>query len=412
MGEFEPDLVISDILTLAPTLAAEVAGVPHATLIPHVYPVQEAGMPLYSLGFQPPRTPLGRVGWRATMPILGSGLRRGRDDLNRDRGRLGLAPLERFHGGISELLAVVATFPQLEYPRRWPENVRVSGPLFFELEGEDTAVPEGEGPLVVIAPSTSQDPECRLLRVALEALADEPVRVLATSNRHRPEEPVEVPANAVLVPWMRYSQAFPAADVVVCHGGHGTVAGALAAGAPPLVWPAVGDQGESGARVAWSGAGLSLARRLLTPRGCGWRCGGCLGTGATWRGRRRSRPGLRTTTGPRTPPSWLRMPPETPRADLRRAAPNSSKKGSGGGTRTHNNSVNSRVLYKLSYPGSVIQCATHEGLRSAEPSGGWAGSDGTGLDLGMAIRAQQDALIASERFWLGARYAVPAQQKD
>jgi UDP:flavonoid glycosyltransferase YjiC (YdhE family) len=267
MGDFEPDLVISDILTLAPTLAAEVAGVPHATLIPHVYPVQEAGMPLYSLGFQPPRTPLGRVGWRATMPILGSGLRRGRDDLNQTRERLGLAPLERFHGGISELLAVVATFPQLEYPRRWPANVRVSGPLFFELEGEDTAVPEGEEPLVVIAPSTSQDPECRLLRVALEALADEPVRVLATTNRHRPEEPVEVPANAVLVPWMRYSQAFPAADAVICHGGHGTVAGALAGGAPPLVWPAVGDQGENGARVAWSGAGLSLARRLLTPRG-------------------------------------------------------------------------------------------------------------------------------------------------
>jgi hypothetical protein len=42
--------VVSDILTLAPTLAAEVAGVPHATLIPHVYPVQQPGMPLYSLG--------------------------------------------------------------------------------------------------------------------------------------------------------------------------------------------------------------------------------------------------------------------------------------------------------------------------------------------------------------------------
>jgi UDP:flavonoid glycosyltransferase YjiC (YdhE family) len=33
-----------------------------------------------------------------------------------------------------------------------------------------------------------------------------------------------------------------------------------------LVWPAVGDQGENGARVAWSGAGLSLARRFLSPR--------------------------------------------------------------------------------------------------------------------------------------------------
>ena len=50
---FEPDLVVSDILTLAPTLAAEVAGVPHATLIPHVYPVQAPGQPIYSLGFWP-----------------------------------------------------------------------------------------------------------------------------------------------------------------------------------------------------------------------------------------------------------------------------------------------------------------------------------------------------------------------
>jgi UDP:flavonoid glycosyltransferase YjiC (YdhE family) len=259
--------VVSDILTLAPTLAAEVAGVPHVTLIPHVYPVQEAGMPLYSLGFQPPRTPLGRAGWKATMPILGSGLRRGRDDLNRTRERLGLAPLERFHGGISGRLALVATFPQLEYPRRWPESVRVTGPLIYEPGGGQTEIPEGEGPLVVVAPSTTQDPECRLLRVALDALADEPVRILATTNRHRPEKPVVVPTNAVLVPWMRYSHAFPAADVVVCHGGHGTVAGALAAGAPVLVWPAVGDQGENAARVAWSGAGLSLARRFLSPRG-------------------------------------------------------------------------------------------------------------------------------------------------
>src|SRR6266566_4565941 len=56
MEGFRPDLVVSDILTLAPTLAAEVAGVAHATLIPHVYPVQQPGMPMYSLGLRPPRT--------------------------------------------------------------------------------------------------------------------------------------------------------------------------------------------------------------------------------------------------------------------------------------------------------------------------------------------------------------------
>jgi UDP:flavonoid glycosyltransferase YjiC (YdhE family) len=266
MEEFEPDLVVSDILTLAPTLAAEVAGVPHATLIPHVYPVQDPGMPLYSLGMRPPRTALGRLGWRATGPLLDMGLRRGRSELNETRARLGLAPIERFHGGISEQLAIVATLPQLEYPREWPAHVRVTGPLFFELPGEEVEIPEGDQPLVMIAPSTSQDPECELLRASLDAFADEPVRVLATTNRHRPEQPIEVPANAKVVDWLLYSQAIPAADVVICHGGHGTVARSLAAGTPLLVCPYVGDMAENAARVAWSGAGLSVPRRLLSRR--------------------------------------------------------------------------------------------------------------------------------------------------
>jgi UDP:flavonoid glycosyltransferase YjiC (YdhE family) len=266
MEGFEPDLVVSDILTLAPTLAAEVAGVPHATLIPHVHPVQQPGMPMYSLGLQPPRTAIGRLGWRATGPLLAMGLRRGRDELNETRARLGLRPIERFHGGISELLAIVATFPQLEYPRQWPMHVHVTGPLFFELPGEEVVIPEGDGPLVLVAPSTSQDPECELLRVTLEGLADEPVRVLATTNRHRPVQPIGVPANAELVDWLLYSQVMPAADTVVCHGGHGTVARSLAAGTPLLVCPSVGDMGENAARVAWSGAGLSVPRRLLSPR--------------------------------------------------------------------------------------------------------------------------------------------------
>jgi UDP:flavonoid glycosyltransferase YjiC (YdhE family) len=65
---------------------------------------------------------------------------------------------------------------------------------------------------------------------------------------------------------MLYSQAMPVADVVICHGGHGTVARSVAAGTPLLVCPSVGDMGENAARVAWSGAGLSVPRRLMSPR--------------------------------------------------------------------------------------------------------------------------------------------------
>ncbi len=264
MREQRFDVVVSDILTLAPALAAERAGLRWATLVPHVYPVHEDGMPFFAIGALPPRTAVGRRLWRAALPMLVDGLRRGREELNQSRAELGLAPVERFHGGISEELSLVATFPQLEYPRRWPAAVQVTGPMGFELPYPDVELPEGDAPLVLIAPSTAQDPECRMLRVGLEALADEPVRVLATTNRHAPEKPLPVaPSNAVVVDWLSYSQAMTEADLVICHGGHGTVARALGAGVPVLCCPAVGDMAENGARVAWSGSGLMLPWRLM-----------------------------------------------------------------------------------------------------------------------------------------------------
>ena len=45
---------------------------------------------------------------------------RGGAELNGARERVGLPPLPYTHGGISRDLALVATFPQLEYPRAEP----------------------------------------------------------------------------------------------------------------------------------------------------------------------------------------------------------------------------------------------------------------------------------------------------
>jgi UDP:flavonoid glycosyltransferase YjiC (YdhE family) len=262
LDELEPHLVVSDILTLAPALAAEVAGVPRATLIPHIYPVHEPGLPFFAVGVEPPRTAVGRWLWKAGLPLLETGLRVGRRELNEQRAHLGLPPQQRFHGGISEELVVVGTFPQLEYPRPWPREVTVTGPLHFELPYPDIELPGGDEPLVLVAPSTSHDPKNRLVRAALEGLADEPVRVVATTNRMEPPEPIPVPANAVLVDWLSYSQVMPQASLVISHGGHGTVARALAEGVPVLVSPAVGDMAETAARVSWAGVGLSVPWRL------------------------------------------------------------------------------------------------------------------------------------------------------
>ena len=267
---FDPDVVVSDILTLAPSLAAELHGVPRATLIPHLYPVHDPGMPFFGMGVGPPRTGVGRAAWRAALPILETGLRLGRRELNETRARIGLPPQDRFHGGISDRLVIVGTFPQLEYPRAWPAEVVVTGPLEFELPHPDIGLPRGGGPLVLVASSTAQDPGCDLIRRCFEGLADEPVSVIATTNGHRPEEPIDVPPNGMLVDWLSYSQVMAASDLIVCHGGHGTLARALALGKPLLVSPSVGDMAENAQRVAWAGAGLTVPGRLRRPATVRW----------------------------------------------------------------------------------------------------------------------------------------------
>ena len=118
---------------------------------------------------------------------------------------------------------------------------------------------------MLVAPSTSQDPGHALLRAALAALADAPVRVIASSNGEVKGLRLTVPSNAVLVPWLSYARTMPACDVVVLHGGHGTLVRALASGCATVVCPAGGDMAENAARVDWASLGVRLPRRLLTP---------------------------------------------------------------------------------------------------------------------------------------------------
>jgi UDP:flavonoid glycosyltransferase YjiC (YdhE family) len=264
----EPELVVADILTVAAALAAELEGRPWVTLVPHVMPVGQAGFPVYAVGAVHPRTAVGRQLWRLARPLLMKGEEQGRLELNGARARVGLPPLAHRHGGISRTLALVATFPQLEYPRPEPEPwQRVTGPLLWEPPFGEVELPPGDEPLVLVAPSTSQDPEQRLLRATLDGLADEPVRVLASTNRRPLAGAVGVPANARLVDWLSYARTMPHCSAVVAHAGHGTVARALACGVPLVACPHAGDMAETAARIRWAGVGVSLPRRFHTARG-------------------------------------------------------------------------------------------------------------------------------------------------
>ncbi len=265
VAAFAPDVIVSDVLTLAPALAGELEGIPVATVIPHVDPRTEPGWPPYSMGARPPRTAVGRRLWRALDPLVERGLALGRDELNASRARLGLPPRDWVHNGISPDLALVATFPQLEPPRRTLRpGTHVVGPLLWEPPTGDVGLPAGDGPLVLVAPSTSQDPGHRLLRAALAGLAALPVRVLATWNRRPLQPPLGVvPPNAELVEWVSYARTMPHCDLVLCHGGHGTVARALEAGCVVGGAPAGGGKKANAARVDPAGRGGRRPRRVV-----------------------------------------------------------------------------------------------------------------------------------------------------
>ena len=201
VAEWRPDACVHDILTLAPALAAEAERVPVATLVPHIHPYAAPGFPPYALGARLPRTPVGAAFWRRVEPAVRRALEAGRTQLNQSRAELGLPPRSYLHTGLSRELTLVATLPQLEYPRRWVGWTRLIGPLLWEPPSVRVEAPPGTAPVVLVAPSTAQDPHHTLLRTALAGLGELPVRVIAVCREPAALDRAHVPANAVVVPW-------------------------------------------------------------------------------------------------------------------------------------------------------------------------------------------------------------------
>ncbi len=116
-----------------------------------------------------------------------------------------------------------------------------------------------------------------VFRLALSAVADLETRVLLTVGEGFDPSALEpLPPNAQVERWVDQARALRQADLVVCHGGSGTVFGALAAAVPLVVVPLFADQFENGRLVARAGAGIVVEgeesdgagdRRVVGPEG-------------------------------------------------------------------------------------------------------------------------------------------------
>jgi UDP:flavonoid glycosyltransferase YjiC (YdhE family) len=253
-----PDLVVSDVITICGGLAAEMLGVPWAELSPHPLYRPSRGLPPLGSGLAPGVGLRGRVRDAVMRGLSARSYRAGQRQHSEARIGIGLPAT-----GPDPVRRLIATLPALEVARPdWPAEAVVVGPLHFEPTRDVLAVPDGDGPLVVVAPSTATTGTRGLAEVALDELrpgSSLPAGARIAVSRLGGSE-VDIP------PWAavglgRQDELLSRADLIVCGGGHGIVSKALLAGVPLVTVPGGGDQWEIANRVVRQGSGL-LVRPL------------------------------------------------------------------------------------------------------------------------------------------------------
>jgi UDP:flavonoid glycosyltransferase YjiC (YdhE family) len=252
-----PDVIVSDVITACGALAAEMVGVPWIELCPHPLYMPSKGLPPIGSGLPPGVGMRGRLRDAVMRRLTARSLREGLRQRAAARVGVGLPP-----DGVEPLRRLIATLPALEVPRPdWPQEAVVVGPLHFEPTDAELTIPPGDGPVVVVAPSTATTGARGLDRLAMDCLI--PGETLPHGSRlvvsKLDAEDADPPRWAV-IGLGRQDRLLSQADVVVCGGGHGMVSKTLLAGVPMVVAPGGGDQWEIANRVARQGSA-----RLIRP---------------------------------------------------------------------------------------------------------------------------------------------------
>jgi UDP:flavonoid glycosyltransferase YjiC (YdhE family) len=235
VSAFEPDLVLRDMHEYAGALAAEQAGVACARV----------GISLAAEEDQTLRIAAGPL-----------------DTLRRENG----LPPDPDAELVRNSPYLTCFPPSLEDPDRpgQPHAIHARDPAWDEPQPPLPDWWDGsDAPLVYVtlgsvAGSISQ--MRGLYGMVLGAVAGLPARVLLTVGPDvDPATFGDTPPNVHVERWIPQAQVLAQAAAVVCHGGSGSVVGALTAGLPLVVLPLFADQPHNAERVAALGAGLVVA---------------------------------------------------------------------------------------------------------------------------------------------------------
>lgn len=269
IDDSQPDLLLTDVNSWGATAVAERSGLPWVALSPYTPCLRSPSAPPFGPGLLPARGRIGairdavvdrtvfRAATRAVVPAL-----------NALRARVaGLPPVATIDEMLRRApLTIVTTAEPFEYHHDdWAPRMRLVGPVSWEPTMATPAWLDAiEGPMVLVSTASEYQGDTAMVRVALEALRDEPVTVVATMPAAA-RLGMEPPPNARVVDFVPHGLVLGRAVCAITHGGMGVTQKALARRVPVVAVPWGRDQFEVAARVEHARAGVRLQRKHLTP---------------------------------------------------------------------------------------------------------------------------------------------------
>ena len=266
IADQQPDVLLVDINAWGASVAAEASGLPYVVFSPYTPPIRSGGTPPFGPGFRPLAGPLGRARDGLLRPlVMGAAEKAMAPGIAQLRAVRGLAPVASADAFFRRApLMLVATAEPFEYHHEdWGADIMMIGASSWEPPSDVPSwLDDVDRPLVLVTTSSEFQDDGVLVRTALEALADEPVTVVATIPAGIPDD-LAVPANARVERFLPHGPLLERAAVAVTHGGMGATQKALAHGVPVCVVPFGRDQLEVAMRVEVSGSGTRLPVKKL-----------------------------------------------------------------------------------------------------------------------------------------------------
>ncbi len=270
-----PDVIVVEHAFMAGLLVAEKLGIPSVAFSTTPLVLSSDDTAPFGTGLAPSSSRLGRARNRALnwtfKHVVFAEQQKASNDVRKE---IGLPPLGSIFFNWNFLLAtqyLAATIPEFEYPRRdLPPQVHFTGAMLPTPVADwqppewwpDVAAARQQGrPVILVTQGTVATEAHKLLLPAIRGLSGMDALVIGTTGGADPERVLPSsrrPANLRLETFIPFANVLPHVDLMVTNGGYGGTQQALAHGIPLVAAGRTEDKMEVNARVAWSGAGISL----------------------------------------------------------------------------------------------------------------------------------------------------------